>query len=88
MLSIIEDRGHKSVFFFHKDARYSDLRKDFSSCLPWISSMLWLSYSWSAGFYDTSQETYNPLDPNYKRLRQQNLDGERRSDKEEVCAGG
>lgn len=37
----------------------------------------------AAGFYDTSQETYDPLDPNYKRLRQQNLDGERRSDKED-----
>ena len=36
------------------------------------------------GFYDTSQEKYDPLDPNYKRLRQQNLDGERRSDKEDV----
>ncbi|KAL8585464.1 hypothetical protein ACOMHN_059433 [Nucella lapillus] len=36
-----------------------------------------------AGFFDTSQETYDPLDPNYKRLRQQNLDGERRSDKED-----
>nr|KAG5703308.1 hypothetical protein BaRGS_025550 [Batillaria attramentaria] len=36
------------------------------------------------GFYDTSQEKYDPMDPNYKRLRQQNLDGERRSDKEEV----
>ncbi|KAL8617506.1 hypothetical protein ACOMHN_064791 [Nucella lapillus] len=37
----------------------------------------------AAGFFDTSQETYDPLDPNYKRLRQQNLDGERRSDKED-----
>lgn len=35
------------------------------------------------GFYDTSEETYDPLDPNYKRLRQQHLDGERRSEKEE-----
>ncbi|KAK7108189.1 cell division cycle 5-like protein [Littorina saxatilis] len=35
------------------------------------------------GFYDTSQEKYDPLDPNYKRLRQQNMDGERRSDKED-----
>lgn len=37
------------------------------------------------GFYDTSQEAYDPLNPNYKRLRQQNLDGELRRDKEEVC---
>lgn len=35
------------------------------------------------GFYDTSEERYDPLDPNYKRLRQQHLDGERRSEKEE-----
>lgn len=35
------------------------------------------------GFYDTSQEKYDPVGPNYKRLRQQNLDGERRADKEE-----
>ncbi|XP_067674317.1 cell division cycle 5-like protein [Haliotis asinina] len=35
------------------------------------------------GFYDTSEEHYNPLDPNYKKLRQQNLDGELRSTREE-----
>ncbi|XP_071113531.1 cell division cycle 5-like protein [Haliotis cracherodii] len=37
----------------------------------------------ASGFYDTSEEHYNPLDPNYKKLRQQNLDGELRSTKEE-----
>ena len=36
------------------------------------------------GFYSTSEETYNPLDPDYKRLRQQNMDGELRRDKEDV----
>lgn len=36
------------------------------------------------GFYDTSEEVYVAEEPNFKRLRQQNLDGERRSDKEEV----
>ncbi|XP_021355301.1 cell division cycle 5-like protein [Mizuhopecten yessoensis] len=35
------------------------------------------------GFYDTSQELYVAEEPNFKRLRQQNLEGERRSDKEE-----
>lgn len=35
------------------------------------------------GFYDTSQETYNPMQPNFKRLRQQHLDGEMRSEREE-----
>ncbi|ESO92544.1 hypothetical protein LOTGIDRAFT_190497 [Lottia gigantea] len=35
------------------------------------------------GFHDTSNETYDPLDPNYKKLRQQNLDGELRSVKED-----
>ncbi|XP_074646818.1 cell division cycle 5-like protein [Tubulanus polymorphus] len=35
------------------------------------------------GFHDTSNEAYDPLDPNFKRLRQQNLDGELRRDKEE-----
>ncbi|KAK2162342.1 hypothetical protein LSH36_100g06032 [Paralvinella palmiformis] len=34
------------------------------------------------GFYDTSNEQFNPGDPNFKRLRQQELEGERRSDKE------
>jgi pre-mRNA-splicing factor CDC5/CEF1 len=34
------------------------------------------------GFYDTSGETFDPLDPNFKRLRQQTLDGELRRDKE------
>jgi len=37
----------------------------------------------SAGFYDTSQEAFDPLKPNYKRLRQQNLDGDLRSVKED-----
>jgi pre-mRNA-splicing factor CDC5/CEF1 len=36
------------------------------------------------GFHDTSEENYDPLDPNFKRLRQQDLDGERRDAKEEV----
>lgn len=35
------------------------------------------------GFYDIAQDKFDPRDPNYKRLRQQNLDGERRSDKED-----
>jgi len=35
------------------------------------------------GFYDTANETFDPLNPNYKRLRQQNMDGELRSAKEE-----
>ncbi|XP_060551869.1 cell division cycle 5-like protein [Ruditapes philippinarum] len=35
------------------------------------------------GFHDTSEENYDPLDPNFKRLRQQDLDGERRDAKEE-----
>lgn len=35
------------------------------------------------GFYDTLEENYDPLDPNFKRLRQQDLDGERRDAKEE-----
>lgn len=30
------------------------------------------------GFYDTSMELYNPLEPDFKRLRQQHLDGELR----------
>lgn len=34
------------------------------------------------GFYDTSSEAFDPLDPNFKRLRQQQLDGELRRDKE------
>lgn len=36
------------------------------------------------GFYDTSQEVFDPLNPNYKRLRQQNLDGDLRREREEV----
>lgn len=35
------------------------------------------------GFYDTSEEVYVAEEPNFKRLRQQNLEGERRTDKEE-----
>lgn len=36
------------------------------------------------GFYDTSNETFDPAEPNFKRLRQQELDGELRRDKEAV----
>lgn len=36
------------------------------------------------GFYDTSNEKYDPMDPDFSRLRQQNLDGEMRSEKEAV----
>lgn len=35
------------------------------------------------GFYDTSMEQYNPLEPDFKRLRQQHLDGELRNEKED-----
>ncbi|KPP74851.1 cell division cycle 5-like protein-like [Scleropages formosus] len=35
------------------------------------------------GFYDTSMENYEPLEPNFKRLRQQHLDGELRNEREE-----
>lgn len=35
------------------------------------------------GFYDTSNEAVDPHAPNFNRLRQQNLDGELRSEKEE-----
>uniref|UniRef100_A0A8C1X0Q0 Cell division cycle 5-like protein n=1 Tax=Cyprinus carpio TaxID=7962 RepID=A0A8C1X0Q0_CYPCA len=35
------------------------------------------------GFYDTSMELYNPLEPDFKRLRQQHLDGELRNEKED-----
>lgn len=36
------------------------------------------------GFYDTSEENVDPFAPDFKCLRQQNLDGEFRSEKEEV----
>ncbi|XP_078001466.1 cell division cycle 5-like protein [Glandiceps talaboti] len=35
------------------------------------------------GFYDTSDEKYSELDPNFKRLRQQDMDGMRRDEIEE-----
>ncbi|XP_063217197.1 cell division cycle 5-like protein [Bacillus rossius redtenbacheri] len=35
------------------------------------------------GFYDTSQEVVDPLAPDFARLRQQHLDGELRTEKEE-----
>lgn len=38
----------------------------------------------ASGFYDTSEEKIDPFAPNFKRLRQQNLDGDLRSEKEEV----
>lgn len=38
----------------------------------------------SAGFFDTSEEVYEPQDIDFKRLRRQALDGEMRDDKEMV----
>ncbi|OQR67819.1 cell division cycle 5 protein [Tropilaelaps mercedesae] len=35
------------------------------------------------GFYDTSQETYDPMDADFNRLRQQDLDGQLRVEREE-----
>ncbi|KAJ3610177.1 hypothetical protein NHX12_022271 [Muraenolepis orangiensis] len=35
------------------------------------------------GFFDTSMEEYNALEPNFKRLRQQHLEGELRNEREE-----
>ncbi|XP_061822617.1 cell division cycle 5-like protein [Nerophis lumbriciformis] len=35
------------------------------------------------GFYDTSMELYDPQGPNFKRLRQQHLDGELRNERED-----
>ncbi|CAM4649862.1 hypothetical protein PO909_011325 [Leuciscus waleckii] len=35
------------------------------------------------GFYDTSMELYDPLEPDFKRLRQQHLDKDLRSEKED-----
>lgn len=37
----------------------------------------------ASGFYDTSRETFDPMEPDFKKLRQQHLDGELRSEKEE-----
>ncbi|KAI9514929.1 CDC5 cell division cycle 5-like protein [Dissostichus eleginoides] len=37
----------------------------------------------ASGFYDTSMEEYNAQEPNFKRLRQQHLDGDLRNEQEE-----
>nr|CAG4651645.1 EOG090X02CC [Triops cancriformis] len=37
----------------------------------------------SIGFYDTSQENYDPMAPDFKKLRRQELEGELRSEAEE-----
>lgn len=36
------------------------------------------------GFYDTSKEVIDPMAPDFSKMRQQNLDGELRSEVEEV----
>lgn len=38
----------------------------------------------ASGFYDTSTEVVDPMAPDFSRLRQQHLDGELQSEKEEV----
>ena len=35
------------------------------------------------GFYDTTEEAYNPEDPDFRKLRQQDLEGKRRDEVEE-----
>ncbi|XP_063040547.1 cell division cycle 5-like protein [Engraulis encrasicolus] len=37
----------------------------------------------AVGFYDTSMENYDNLEPDFKRLRQQHLDGELRNERED-----
>ncbi|XP_072292722.1 cell division cycle 5-like protein [Eucyclogobius newberryi] len=37
----------------------------------------------AAGFYDTSMENFEAMEPDFKRLRQQHLDGELRNEREE-----
>ncbi|CAL9687724.1 unnamed protein product [Knipowitschia caucasica] len=37
----------------------------------------------ASGFYDTSMENFEAMEPDFKRLRQQHLDGELRNDREE-----
>ena len=41
-------------------------------------------FAFISGFYDTSEEVVKPLDPNFKRLRQDHMDEKRRDDIEEV----
>lgn len=41
----------------------------------------------AAGFYDTSQEHVEKIEYNFNKMRQQDLDGDLRTEKEEVIIG-
>lgn len=49
-----------------------------------MRSLCLINFFVISGFYDTSEENFEAQEPNFKRLRQQNLDGEMRRDKDEV----
>jgi len=76
------DSYHTRWMFFENRVREKRRRKrglDYSNEIPFEKKP-------APGFYDTLSETFDPLDPNFKRLRQQTLDGELRRDKEAVCS--
>lgn len=51
--------------------------------VPWFLVLIGWNTCFT-GFYDTANEVYDPMDANFSRLRQQQLEGEMRRDKEAV----
>ncbi len=66
-----------SLVFSVKEKRRRKRGVDYNAEIPFEKKP-------APGFYDTANEKFDADAPNFKRLRQQNLDGERRDDKEAV----
>ena len=68
-----------------RQKRFKKRRIDYNAEIPFEKRP-------AIGFYDTSEEAFDPNDPDFKKLRQQDLDGKRRDDNEEAmdekCVSG
>ncbi|KAG7273014.1 hypothetical protein CRUP_011898 [Coryphaenoides rupestris] len=65
------------------DAHEEQNSEAFTEAVKDFDSVSRLDQWLTTGFYDTSMEEYNALEPNFKRLRQQHLEGELRNEREE-----
>ena len=77
--SIYKSQSQKGIIYFIRvrEKRRKKRGVDYNAEIPFEKKP-------APGFYDTANETFNAEAPNFKRLRQQNLDGERRDDVEAV----
>ena len=73
MSSIIPSSCHRVKKYYHKRNQQIDYNKE----IPFEKKP-------APGFYDTSKETVENEEPDFKRLKRSDVDGVRRSAEEEV----